>query len=516
MRRWIFDIPGRLTGPLLALAILTVGGFGALIAQAMLDPSSIIALADDDGDDDDDDDDDDDSDSGSGGAGGSGSSGSRSSGSTADTSSGSPSDGGAVLPFLRSLLRPAAPAPAPTPAAPAPTPLPDFAPAEIVAFNLTDQAVRTLEEQGFAVLQREPIETVGVSITRLQVPSGTTLDDARTAVETLQPDAQADFNHFYRPGQATGDEGSQVSAPPATCNDPWCVAPSAIAWPQLASHGNACTPSVSVGLIDTGINLDHTALSDSTITLVTTAPDALAESGRQHGTAVASLLVGDADSRSPGLLANAELIAVDAFYRAGRRDERADVFTLIRSLGLLAERDVGVINLSLAGPANTLLHHMVERLADRNILLVAAAGNGGPRAQPAYPAAYERVFAVTALDAHNSAYRRAGRGEHIDFAAPGVEVWAAASIRGARPRTGTSFATPFMTAALAMLRTAHPDIRSYEQAETYLAAAAQDLGEPGFDPVYGHGLLQAAGLCGNSSAPATAMPVADGPAGRGR
>ena len=54
------------------------------------------------------------------------------------------------------------------------------------------------------------------------------------------------------------------------------------------------------------------------------------------------------------------------------------------------------------------------------------------------------------MDRGGRVYRRAGRGAHVDFAAPGVAVWTAAWVRGARPKTGTSFATPFVTAAVVL------------------------------------------------------------------
>ena len=82
--------------------------------------------------------------------------------------------------------------------------------------------------------------------------------------------------------------------------------------------------------------------------------------------------------------------------------------------------------------------------------MIAAAGNDGPRAEPAYPAAYDSVIAVTAVDRSGTIYRRAIRGAHVDLAAQGVEVWTAASVKGARWKTGTSFAAPYVTAAVAL------------------------------------------------------------------
>lgn len=371
-------------------------------------------------------------------------------------------------------------------AAPAP-PLPDFAPAEIVALGLTEPSIAELSAQGYTVLQRDEITLTDTFVTRLQVPAGTSLDDARVAVEAVQPGSQADFNHFYRPGEAE------------PCRELWCLAPNLIDWPDPKAN-DTCMSDVTIGLIDTGINAEHEALAGSGLTLLTTAEEDLRSSSRQHGTAVAAILVGSMDTRSPGLLPGANIIAVDAFHRSNRGDDRSDAYTLVRSLDNLAEGGAEIINMSLAGPANTLLQDMVESLNERGILLVAAAGNAGPRSEPAFPAAYDEVFAVTAIDNGKRVYRRAGRGEHIDFAAPGVEVWTAASVRGARTRTGTSFATPFVTAALAVLRSGRPEIRSYEAAKAELTAIAEDLGEPGFDPVFGHGLVRVDGLCASGAA----------------
>jgi subtilisin family serine protease len=187
-------------------------------------------------------------------------------------------------------------------------------------------------------------------------------------------------------------------------------------------------------------------------------------------------------------------VAVDAFYRRGS-DERADVFTLIDALGQLSERGVGVINLSLAGPPNTVLEEVVRRLVgERDIVLVAAVGNDGPRADPAFPAAYPEVIAVTAVDRDRVVYRRAIRGPHVDLAAPGVAVWTAASISGARWKTGTSYAVPFVTAAAAILREMRPELTAPEVGPELLGLA-NDLGDPGPDPVFGAGLLALGTLC---------------------
>ncbi|WP_287384484.1 S8 family serine peptidase, partial [Mesorhizobium sp.] len=203
---------------------------------------------------------------------------------------------------------------------------------------------------------------------------------------------------------------------------------------------------------------------------------------------------GGADSRTPGLLPHARLIAVDAFHRGDRQDDRSDVYDLLRALDLLSVRGVQVTNMSLSGPANALLEQFVRKLSEGGMVIVAAAGNGGPKAGPAYPAAYAEVIAVTAVDRMKRPYRRAGRGEHIDLAAPGVEVWTAASVSGARPKTGTSFATPFVAAAAALMKSANSSATAADIHDA-LGKSAEDLGAPGKDAVFGWGLLNARAAC---------------------
>ncbi len=164
----------------------------------------------------------------------------------------------------------------------------------------------------------------------------------------------------------------------------------------------------------------------------------------------------------------------------------------VRAIDVLVARQVSVINMSLSGPENGVLAKAIQRVDHKGIDMIAAAGNGGPGAKAAFPAAYDQVIAVTAVDRQKKPYRRANRGDYIDLAAPGVGVWAAASIEGTRPKTGTSFAAPFVTAAAALAKSRGVAI---DDIAGVLTKDAEDLGEPGKDPIFGWGLLNASKLC---------------------
>jgi len=316
-------------------------------------------------------------------------------------------------------------------------------------------------------------------VVRFSVPSGRSLADATAGLATLLPGAVTDENHFYRPDEFL-------------CDGDDCVAHTLIGWSGWPS---ALRPRL--GMIDTGVNTDHPALIDRNLRVTQVDIGDRNAAGRTHGTAIAALLVGSVAGRVPGLLPDADLIAVEAFHARGSV-EQADAYSIVGAFDVLIDAEVDVINLSFSGPENTVLRRMIERAAEAGIGLVAAAGNGGPGADAAYPAAWPEVIAVTAVDARERVYRQANQGPYVDLAAPGVNIWTAASISGGRLRSGTSYAAPFVTAALAVERMRHPD-RDVTEVTTGLFACAKDLGDAGFDPVYGHGLLRSPEQCEEDS-----------------
>lgn len=383
------------------------------------------------------------------------------------------------------VQRRAAPAPAPAPA-----PLPEYAP-ELVVTDLGEADLQLLLDEGFGVIETVPLDALDSTLHRLSAPTGQNLEAARDRVRQLPSGAAADLNHYYRTDQAVST--AAAPATPENCTHGNCASHRLVGWPEAEERRRSCPLSQPIGIIDTGVNTEHEFLSDAQIELVRlgTEPEA---SGKIHGTAIVSLLAGTPGSRVSGLLPEADLVVADIFALAGQ-DERADISALLRGLDAMEERGVRVVNLALTGPANTVLESTVARLvAERGMVLVAAVGNDGPAAPAAYPAAYDGVIAVTAVDGRGRIYRGAQRGGHIDLAAPGVGLLLATSISGARPKTGTSFATPYVTAAAAMLLAREPELAP-EAVARRLAQATRDLGAEGHDEVYGHGLILADRLC---------------------
>src|SRR5262249_27850696 len=143
----------------------------------------------------------------------------------------------------------------------------------------------------------------------------------------------------------------------------------------------------------------------------------------EHGTAIASILVGQRTGAGVGLLPGAELAVASVFGADSKGIPAADVMALVGGLNWLVGSDVRVINMSFAGDANAVVGLALRRVTAGRAVVVAAVGNNGPTAPPAFPAAEPGVIGVTAVDNHSQPYADANHGDYVAFAAPGVRIW---------------------------------------------------------------------------------------------
>src|SRR5215467_638404 len=151
----------------------------------------------------------------------------------------------------------------------------------------------------------------------------------------------------------------------------------------------------------------------------------------------------------------------------------------------MVQKHVRVVNVSLAGDDNALMALAVRRASERGTVLVAAAGNAGPGAPPAYPGALPEVIAVTAVDQNGAVFPEANRGDYIAFAAPGVRIWVPRPDGQGHYQTGTSFAAPFAlgTAALELMRGTPANADALRER---LATKARALGPGRRNPIFGY------------------------------
>ncbi|VAX09736.1 hypothetical protein MNBD_GAMMA26-1185 [hydrothermal vent metagenome] len=337
---------------------------------------------------------------------------------------------------------------------------PDMAHAKTVANELANANI--------TVKRRRKLKSLGLVISTFRLPAGEKVSEHLKQLRSNNEELWVEANHRYQ---------LQSASQP---NTRWEY--QSIGWKIAKS----CGKGVRIGLIDTPINITHEALGTSKITTRSFLSRGVATASADHGTAIASQLM--------GLMPEAALFAAEVFKQRDKKHIETTAELLILSLDWLVEQQVSVINLSLGGSRNLLFETVLKRVMALGISTVAAVGNNGVKASKVYPAAQPGVIAVTALDAASEGYAHANQGDYVDFAAPGVDVAVAKAAGGMIYRSGTSHAVPFVTAALANIRDHYKgDLQQYY---VRLKRSAKDLGVAGRDARFGWGLINVKETCG--------------------
>lgn len=347
-----------------------------------------------------------------------------------------------------------------------------------------DSLVADITARGFQVLERQSLDGVGMTLLRLLPPAQTDIDGAVDTLRQDFPAATVDIHHIY--SAAAG---------------PRRYAAAALRMEPARQYCPERTSSLRIGMLDSGIDITHPALTAAAdrLTLRDFTNGRIVRPG-DHGTAVAALLVGDAANPSfSGLMPQNTLFA-GAVLSETPAGITGSAKSLIAGLDWLAGNEIDLAVLALSGPRNSVVELALTGAADRGMVLLAAAGNQGPGNLVAYPARSEWVFAISAIDAAGDIYDRANRGIHMNFVAPGVDIWVARKGGGGVYRSGTSFAVPHAAAVMATFLT--PGIqrtlrgKGARQARISLnarmASMARELGSTGHDQTFGWGLLQPA------------------------
>lgn len=263
----------------------------------------------------------------------------------------------------------------------------------------------------------------------------------------------------------------------------------------------------TVAVIDTGVDLDHPelsgAISPASIDIVSGSTRFL-DDDDGHGTAVAGVIAGRKNGQlAHGVAFEADILAIRAdalgSCTGGCAFAESDVAT---ATDYAVTNNARVINYSLGGGSSigTRLKSALAAAANAGTILVLAAGNNGSDG-PIFPAAAAddgairgSAIAVGSVDADgriSTFSNRAGDAADVFMVAPGERIVTARAGGGGTVVSGTSFAAPHVSGAAALLLGRSPFLSAEEVVELLLSTAT-DLGDPGVDPIYGHGLLDLA------------------------
>lgn len=305
------------------------------------------------------------------------------------------------------------------------------------------------------------------------------------------------------PNVLTVDKNDKIEVT-ALPNDPYIV--SGAAWQfqrvgadQTWDQVNNAAPVV-VAVIDTGLNVNHPDLIGNIVAgydFVTGKPNVIDLAG--HGTAVSGTIAAVANNGIGGAgisgLANIKI----APYRTGGAysgDTQLDVAYICAALLKAAERpEVKVINMSFGGYGTfSSLAVAVNEAVNAGKIVVASSGNEGESwnarvGQYSYPASYDHVISVGAINKNNVRASFSQYNDRVDLSAPGQSVLTTSRSGGYEYASGTSFSSPIVAGACAVLVAADPSLNAQE-VEAILKSTALDLGAAGSDPYYGSGLIQ--------------------------
>jgi subtilisin family serine protease len=351
----------------------------------------------------------------------------------------------------------------------------------------------------------ESLPALAVEVLALPLPSGVVPGSGLQELSTPHEDRLGRALQALRaaPGVAYAEQDRQQYRPVRTPNDPmfsqqWGAQRVGLPAAWDLTVGSA---SVTVAVVDTGIHYGLPEFQGRLVSPYSVQYDS------QH---LEDLL--DIDGHGTGVAAVAAAQGDNGFFIAGAAwgvnimpvhltDDPAgcDDLTMAKAIQWASSRGADVINISFAGSwASETVRRAVNDARALGIPVVAAAGNQGPGVGLGYPGAYPGVITVGATDGADRLAGFSQTGDVLDVAAPGVGI---VTYVDADPNNtvaepafaaidGTSFAAPLVSGVVALMLSINPALTP-DQIENILARTSTDLGVPGRDPSFGHGLLDA-------------------------
>ena len=248
------------------------------------------------------------------------------------------------------------------------------------------------------------------------------------------------------------------------------------------AHEKAKGKNSRIEIIDTGINYEHPDLSGRFTSVkgydfIADIDDCMDYNG--HGTHVAGIVGGEYTGVSP----KATLYGLRVLDEAGSGTEVG----VIRALEWAVENRVDVCNLSLGSTRKSQYEERAVQYAiNHGVSVCAAAGNSGIR-EYTYPASYENVISVAAVDNNNKRARFSTRNDLLTISAPGIQIESTSWLGDYVRMSGTSMSTPHVAGTLALFNSIDQSLTP-QRAKEVASATAQQLGKP---DDYGAGLVRA-------------------------
>ena len=247
---------------------------------------------------------------------------------------------------------------------------------------------------------------------------------------------------------------------------------------------NEKNSSVVVAVVDTGVEMNHPFLENR---LLSTGydfikSDSIADDENMHGTHCSGIIV----DNTPDTV---KILPVKSFNSGGSSTD-----TII-ALGIdyAVAKGADIISMSFGGFCNNdncEIAVAIKKAVKAGVVCVVAAGNEAEDTSGVCPARLEECITVSSVDSTDKLSDFSNYGNSVDIAAPGENIWSSTIFKNGtyEAASGTSMATPFVSAAAAMFLTDNPDL-SVNQLKSKVKDTTVDLGIKGEDKAFGAGVL---------------------------
>ena len=236
---------------------------------------------------------------------------------------------------------------------------------------------------------------------------------------------------------------------------------------------------VIVAVVDTGVEITHELLKDRLISGYDFIDhDDIANDKNGHGTHVAGIVAANTPE-------NIKIMPIRAMDKYGYG------YDSVLALGVYyaVKQGADVINLSFGGIGySKYLDEALNYALDNNVLVVASAGNDSEDVSKFFPASKEEIIVVSSINELNDISLFSNYGNSIDICAPGSSIYSSSLDNQYSYMSGTSFASPFISSALALIKLEDKN-RSPKEIEKILKMYTDDLGNEGYDNVFGYGSI---------------------------
>jgi subtilisin family serine protease len=344
----------------------------------------------------------------------------------------------------------------------------------------SDEILQIAGLLNLTLLMSQDIGLLGTTVYQFQITNGAPvarvvaqlaayrLPGATPRIESATPD----YHYFVL--QAAGQSGAREG-------DPGQYVLQKLRLPDV--HRVLRGDNVTIAVIDSDIDAAHPDLIGAIISKY----DAIGvdDKPHPHGTGMAGAI--GSHQRLIGIAPNVQILAIHAFSTKASSAE-STTFAILKGLDYAAANGVRIINMSFAGPRDPGLEKTIKAAYDRGIIMIAAAGNAGPKSPPLYPAADPNVIAVTATDQNDKLFPGANRGRYIAVSAPGVDILVPAPDSTYQLTTGTSVATAHVSGIIALMLERNPKLTPAD-VRRILVASATRLGP---NDQFGAGLVDPA------------------------